>query len=288
MTLTEAFKTYTLHEIYNEGYKEKTFKNYRCAVNSFIRQHGDIDVENIEIEHIWSWKLSMQQNGRTQTYIGNQTQKIRSMLKFLCTMGANVLDPNKIKSVRADTKPRPLVEPDVIRKVVDATKNKRDKAIICGLFNTGARVSELLNIDRDNFEGMKRVDGVYEIWVCGKGDKYRPLYFDPRTKSVIDAYLATRNDTFHPLFVSGQNNRITISRVEQIIHQAACAAGIEVRITPHILRHAFISDMLINKAPVKNVQEIAGHALASTTLNIYAHVLPTHNRKAHTEFHTVV
>src|SRR5690606_18641400 len=79
-------------------------------------------------------------------------------------------------------------------------------------------------------------------------------------------------DKIPALFISGQYRRITVSRVEQILHVLSAYAGLEKIVTPHVFRHSAITDYISNGAPMGIVSRLAGHASIKTTLDIYTHV----------------
>lgn len=289
MRLSEAHALYE-RKLLEDRCKQKTFKNYRSAVRSFIKYVEDIEVTTMGNDYILRWKIGMERDCITQTTIGGYVTNIRMIYKYLRdTLYLEVMDFERMKCPKRDTKPREYIDPSILKQVLMYAKNPRDKAIGAFIFGTGGRVSEVRGVDRAQFEDAKPdEEGMYAVWVIGKGDKYRCLKFNAATRFVVEQYLETRDDYFKPLFISGQHSRITVQRIEQIIADMVARSGVGKHITPHDLRHAFGSDLLINGAPVKSVQELMGHKSATTTLNVYAHVLPKHNSAAHKKYHTSI
>jgi site-specific recombinase XerD len=170
-----------------------------------------------------------------------------------------------------DTPPRTFLEPFEIELLIAAATNPRDKAIIACTFLSGCRISEILNLDRTDFSKYIDNEGRQAVMVRGKNGKYRDVLFNETARMYLENYFETRHDSYRELFISGQNRRITVSRVEQIIHECSRRAGLEKRVTPHILRHSFATDLLNNEASLYEVSKSMGHANISTTANIYAH-----------------
>ncbi|MEK7213568.1 MAG: tyrosine-type recombinase/integrase, partial [Patescibacteria group bacterium] len=166
----------------------------------------------------------------------------------------------------------------------------RDKAMLELLFSTGLRVSELCSLPSDI---NLKLD---EISVRGKGEKVRVVFISENAKKAVKEYLNKRDDMDDALFVqiSTKKNeklaqkrdsmRLTPRSVERIIKQYAIQAGISKKVTPHIIRHSFATDLLRNGADLRSVQMLLGHANINTT-QIYTHVTDTELKNVHKKFH---
>jgi site-specific recombinase XerD len=151
-------------------------------------------------------------------------------------------------------------------------------------FSSGVRISEMvqLKIKQLNFDSG-------EFTVRGKGDKLRLVFFSKGAVKAIKAYLGKRNDTEPALFVSLGPKQKVIGRiipraVERLVDRAAIAAGISRKIHPHELRHSFATDLLINGADLRSVQELLGHANVATT-QMYTHLTNRELKEIHRSFH---
>ncbi|MCK6462699.1 MAG: tyrosine-type recombinase/integrase [Candidatus Pacebacteria bacterium] len=184
-------------------------------------------------------------------------------------------------------------------------RNLRDKAILELLFSTGLRVSELCALNRDSFSEAKNG----EISIRGKGGKVRVVFISETAKQALKNYLDKRTDTEEALFVSagtgkvgfrriprydrsqgnqfpssGNVSRLTPRSVERMIKQRATEAGISKKVTPHVIRHCFATDLLSNGADIRAVQTMLGHSNISTT-QIYTHITDKQLRDVHKSFH---
>jgi site-specific recombinase XerD len=151
-------------------------------------------------------------------------------------------------------------------------------------FSTGLRVSELCGLDSDI--DLSRD----ELSVRGKGDKVRVVFISEPAKDAVRNYLKARKDMHEALFVNHaqgkkKNERITPRSVERMIKIYATKAGITKKVTPHVLRHSFATDLLSNGADIRSVQALLGHASINTT-QIYTHVTDAHLREVHKKFHS--
>lgn len=137
-------------------------------------------------------------------------------------------------------------------------KALRDRAILETLFSTGLRVSELTSLSR--FLDLS----VDQVSVRGKGEKVRVVFISPDAKNAIKKYLDERKDTSNFLFVShskinvGKNDKdypLTSRSVERIVADYAVFCGISRKVTPHVLRHSFATNLLGNGADIRAVQK---------------------------------
>ena len=157
------------------------------------------------------------------------------------------------------------------------------------LFSTGLRVSELCSLNRDHVEHST----TGEFSVIGKGSKVRVVFLSDSAKKAVKNYLEKRDDTDEALFVRNSKFeirnldsglRLTPRSVERIIRQRAIKAGISKKVTPHVFRHLFATDLLQNGADLRSVQALLGHASITAT-QIYTHVTNKQLKEVHTAFH---
>jgi site-specific recombinase XerD len=171
----------------------------------------------------------------------------------------------------------------------DNERELRDRAILELLFSTGLRVSELCSLSRE-------LDlGTSEFSVRGKGEKVRVVFLSDDAKNAIRKYLKKRKDMDDALFaqVAGpikknlskeKTLRITPRTIERIVKYYAIKAGISKKVTPHVIRHSFATDLLQNGADLRSVQMLLGHANIGTT-QIYTHLTDRHLQEIHKNFH---
>ena len=180
-------------------------------------------------------------------------------------------------------------------------KSLRDKAILELFFSTGLRLSELCSLDRD-LDLSKD-----EFSIRGKGEKVRVVFLSESAKNAIGEYLKNRKDMDEPLFIQYSKNhrsdlgtknknsrtlgltygtnRLTPRSIERIVKYYAIKAGISKKVTPHIIRHSFATDLLSNGADIRSVQMMLGHANIATT-QIYTHITDKQLRDVHKRFHS--
>jgi site-specific recombinase XerD len=158
------------------------------------------------------------------------------------------------------------------------------------LFSTGLRVSELCSLQNDLDLHLD------EFSIRGKGGKVRVVFLSDEAKKALKNYLALRKDMSEALFAptSGAvgeptksidlHEGLTRRSIERIVKRYAIIAGISKKVTPHVIRHVFATDLLSNGADIRSVQAMLGHANIGTT-QIYTHVTDKHLRDIHKKFH---
>lgn len=280
------------------GRAVKTVENYDHYLTRFFAQMqissvGDITEEKVREFRLWLNRQPGTQNNsmkrRTQNYY---LIALRAFLKYLRKRGIESLSPERIELAKLPERHIDLISAAELKRLMDAAtgtdeKSLRDKAILELLFSTGLRVSELcaLNSDID----LTRDD----LSVRGKGDKVRVVFISDAAKAAVKNYLKVRKDMEEALFVNiprGAANkrspsRLTPRSIELLIKTYAAKAGITKKVTPHVLRHSFATDLLSNGADLRSVQALLGHASINTT-QIYTHVTDAHLREVHKKFHS--
>jgi len=276
------------------GRAVKTIENYdhyltRYFVQMKIKGVKDISEQNVREFRLWLNRQAGTNNAsmkrRTQNYY---MIALRAFLKFLRKRDIPAISPEKIELAKLPERELDLISPAELGRLMQAAngteeKDLRDRAILELFFSTGLRVSELcalnndLDLSQDSFS------------VRGKGEKVRVVFLSSAAKTAVASYLKARKDMAEALFVnvSAGNSipsRLTPRSVERIIKKCAAKAGITKKMTPHILRHVFATDLLNNGADIRSVQQLLGHASINTT-QIYTHITDAHLREVHKKYH---
>lgn len=156
----------------------------------------------------------------------------------------------------------------------------RDRAILLLFLNTGMRVSELINLNRNNIQS----DGeTLRVIILGKGGKERMLKLNHHAQTALESYLSQRPEVDDPaLFLSKHRKRISRKSVTEIVKKYVREANLPPKasaISPHKLRHTLATLLLSNGENLRVVQEILGHSNIQTT-QIYTHVINTEKDEA--------
>lgn len=277
------------------GRAVKTVENYDHYLTRFFTQMGIRNVSDITDDKVREFRMWLnRQPGTGGASMKRRTQNyyliaLRAFLKYLRKRDVPGMSPEKIELAKTPERSLDLISPAELGRLMSAPsgndeKSLRDKAIMELLFSTGLRVSELCALDTDL--DLSRD----EFSVRGKGDKVRMVFLSSAAKDALRAYLKARKDMEEALFVSmprGKSlpSRLTPRSIELIMKTYAAKAGITKKVTPHVLRHSFATDLLNNGADIRSVQQLLGHASITTT-QIYTHVTDPHLREVHKKFHS--
>lgn len=287
-----------------------TIKNYDHYLKRFLSfahsassgQAGDIKPSDIDLNLIRKYRLYLSRwsDPKTKKNLKRITQNyfmiaLRAFLRYLARIDVNTLSPEKVELGDSDPRPLKVLDETQLKQLIkapDITKKDglRDRCILEVLFSTGLRVSELASLNKDSINLNRR-----EFGIVGKGGKERVVFLSDSACEWLDRYLMTRHDTFKPLFIryqgkvdvenNGEKMRLTPRSIERIVEKYVKALGFSVKATPHTLRHCFATDLLINGADIRSVQEMLGHSNISTT-QIYTHVTNQHLKDVHKSFHS--
>ncbi len=277
-----------------KGRSIKTVENYDHYLSRFLEFSKAKGVSDVNEEKLREFRLWLnRQPGTGGNMMKRKTQNyyliaLRAFLKFLAKRGIKALPPEHIELAKVPERSLDLITAAELERLMKAPvgnglKELRDRAIMEMFFSTGLRVSELCALDTDL--DLSRD----ELSVRGKGDKVRVVFLSPAAKTSVAAYLKARKDMGEALFVrhsTGKKipSRLTPRSIESIIKACAIKAGITKKVTPHVIRHSFATDLLENGADLRSVQALLGHANIATT-QIYTHVTDKHLLDVHRSFH---
>ncbi len=306
MASLKQLKTQFLEYVEIEkGRSVKTVENYDRYLTRFLAYIKNDDPAKINETMIREFRLWLNRQplknlGKLDKTLGKKTQNyyliaIRAFLKYLARQEIKSYSAEKIELAKVEERSLDLITHEELRKLMNAPngtelKDLRDRAILEMLFSTGLRVSELCSLPRD-------IDlNSDELSVRGKGGKVRVVFISDTAKKFLRDYLSKRKDMDNALFIKisnnipktmakkGENLGVTKRTIERVVKELAIKAGISKKVTPHVMRHMFATDLLGNGADLRSVQAILGHANIGTT-QIYTHVTDKGLRDIHKKFH---
>jgi site-specific recombinase XerD len=288
---------------------DETIYNYERDLNVFknFLQEINLDFDNIDKKTILNYKAYLVSQDRKTAELQKGKKKLnsfsvnrmlsamRSYLKYLIDMDYKTpISPSEIKLVKTEKKhPRVSELDEIIRLIESPTKLEKNKfgalsnrAILETFFSTGMRISELINLKKE------QIDKTGRIFIRGKGKKERFVYLTPRAQKYITKYLEIRtNDNSPYLFLPyrGKNARqkdkkISPNYVEERMKRYRELLGLNIPISPHTLRHAFATYLAESGASPAAIQILLGHESLDTTTR-YVHASDRYAEKIHRKFH---
>jgi integrase/recombinase XerD len=250
---------------------ENTILAYRRALVSWFEYLQSTGLtEPTEAEESTVMAYLQQRNGISATTRRLFIAVVRQLYQYLTLEGKQVLDPTRNMVQRVGEQQIPeVLEIDEVARLIEQAKNPRDRAMLELAYGCGLRVSELVNLQRDQVDMNERT-----LRVVGKGDKERLAVFGREAAAALAAHLGNESeaDSMSPrfLFIGYEGTPMTRAGFWKLVRRYAAAAGIKKRVYPHALRHAFASHLLQAGVDVRTIQELLGHASIATTL-IYVH-----------------
>jgi site-specific recombinase XerD len=283
-----------------------TIRNYQHYLARFAhwlyeKKKTDITVENISLPLIRDYRLYLSRfksaEGKNLKRVtqGYHVIALRSFLKWLTKNDYQVISPEKIDLPKGVSRSLKFLNGEQVERLLNqpglsTPQGLRDKAFLEVLFSTGLRVSELVNLNRDQLDLKSR-----EFGVIGKGGRARVVFLSGRAVDWVDRYLKSRDDQWRPLLIrytgkideshEGEKMRLTVRSVQRAVKKYTKKAKLPVAATTHTLRHSFATDLLIAGADLRSVQELLGHKNIATT-QIYTHVTNLQLKKIHQKFHS--
>ena len=298
-SIQKLFADYLNYLEIEKNRSRKTRENYEHYLKVFFAYTKISSPAEITDDTVREFRVKL---GRTDLKKITQSYyviAVRNFLKYLAKRDVKTLAAEKIELPKISRRqieiveykdmerllaaPTRLAEADGRRREGNNLRAFRDRAILETFFSTGLRLSELCSLDR--YVNLQQG----EITVRGKGEKLRIVFLSESAKKSIKAYLEKRADADPALFVSLTKSGKVIGRIipraiQRMVAHYAVAAGIPKRIHPHELRHSFATDLLLNGADLRSVQELLGHANIATT-QVYTHLTNKELREIHQTFH---
>lgn len=301
MLLTELKHQFLEYLEIERGRSVKTVENYDRYLDRFfafakVNKPADLTEEQIREFRLYLNRQPGSKVGGRVESMKRRTQNyyliaLRAFLKFLRKRGIEALSPERIELAKVPERSLDLISATELRRLMAAPdkktlEGKRDSAILELLFSTGLRISELCGLSIDDVDLTRD-----EFSVRGKGDKVRVVFLSDTARAAVQDYVKNRKDLDGALFVrygrkanDGGDMRLSPRAVQRLLKKYAAAAGITRKVTPHVIRHSFATDLLSNGADLRSVQALLGHANIGTT-QVYTHVTDKHLREIHKKFH---
>lgn len=301
MKLTELKRQFLEYLEIERGRSVKTIENYDRYLDVFLAFVKTDDPKKLTEEQVREFRLYL--NRQPGTKVGGRMEPmkrktqnyyliaLRAFLKYLRKRGIESLSPERIELAKVPERSLDLISAAELNRLMQSpdtttVQGRRDRAILELLFSTGLRISELCALSIDDVDLTRD-----EFSVRGKGDKIRVVFLSEAAKAAIRAYLKERKDMDDALFVQYGKNakgtkdlRLSPRAVQRMLKVCAAKAGITRKVTPHVIRHSFATDLLQNGADLRSVQALLGHAHIGTT-QVYTHVTDAHLREVHKRFH---
>lgn len=255
---------------------KKTINNYTKQLNYFLKfleqEHGVTDIESFKTIHIKQFVAMLKGKNNKESYINDLLKAIKRFCTYLYEEGyTEEIISKKVKNVK---EPKVLIHTfsdDEIDRMIryynkDTYLEIRNRLIIMLLFDTGIRISELMDMKPEQLR-----NGYIQIY--GKGRKERVVTKSPYIDKWFIKYNAAKENYFQYkfaddyVFLSKNGKRLTEEGVAKFLKKAAKNVGVNasVRVSPHTFRHTFAHNMLKNGLDLYSLSRLLGHENVSIT-----------------------
>lgn len=243
-----------------EGRSRKTVNRYEYILERMLREVAT-PIEQIDTAQIREYLTEQKAHGLSDGSLEGVRSVLSSFFGWLWKEGLIKKNPcANIGVIKCQKKIRMPFSSVDIEKLKSECKTQRDKALVCFLLSTGARVSEVTELNRNDLDFQK-----LECTVLGKGNKERTVYIDEVTAMELQKYLQTRKDTTQALFVNHHGGRLDPQGVRFILAEIGKAAGVE-NVHPHRFRRTLATNLINHGMPIQEVALILGHDNINTTM----------------------
>jgi site-specific recombinase XerD len=282
----QEIATATIGEEFLAGQlSERTVRAYRSDVQDFFgKPCEDVTAEDLRMVtpgHVLAWRNARMQEQAAST-VARKLSSLRSLFRYAEAVGMIATSPVKREVVRSPKVTQESstegLDREEARALLEAIDGEdltalRDRALVELAIRTGLRRAEIIGA---NVADLGRENGHHVLTVTGKGGTRQTVKVPVPAARALEAYLAARTDASPALFVSHARNghegkRLSAQTVYDRVKRYAEAAGIAKNITPHSLRHTFVTLSLDGGATVRQVQAAARHADPKTTLRYDRH-----------------
>jgi len=258
-------------------FAQSSIISYRSRLKCFVRDVGDISVEEFTMEHIFKLKQILYKRENSEVFIGVCLACIKGLLKYYRDHYSALLqiNPDLITIPKRPRREVVFLNSDEIKRFRDSIDIKplyglRFRTLVEVLLGTGMRISEALSLDRTSIDFQTK-----ECLVIGKGSKQRAIFFTEESISWIQQYVGRRIDKNPALFVTtGERpRRLRNQDLTRYFKRQRLIAGINKKVTPHTIRHSFATILLKKGISLGHIQVLLGHSDIQTTSRHYLGIL---------------
>ena len=273
-------------------YSNKTILSYKddlIEYNEFLGNNFT-NILNIDMNIVNNYMKYLYDRKITKSSISRKLSSIRGLYNYL--VREDIIKENhfnKIQNPKRELYLPKFLKDEELDKIFSVCNSnnpteERDTLIIELLYATGVRVSELVNIKIKDINREEKL-----IKVLGKGNKERMVIYNNHTKKALDTYLKDVYNYFNKksseyLILNKNGTKLSERYIREIINKKVSQASLDIKISPHTLRHTFATDILENGADLMTVKELLGHESLNTT-SIYTHITNEQIKKTYNLAH---
>ena len=273
---------------------QQTVESYRDDLKHFEKFAKDLSDsfswEAVDSDMVRDWMESMMDKGNSAATVSRRLSALKTFYRF--ALARHYVESDPVYSIKGPKKEKPLpqfVKESEMDELLDRQawgddyNNVRARTIIILFYETGMRLSELVNLDDKDVNFVTS-----EIKITGKGNKQRIVPFGDELKNTLLEFRRLRDASVEvkipALVVSDKGTRMSPSKVQNIVRSNLSRVCSLKKKSPHVLRHSFATAMLNHHVGIENLKKLLGHASISTT-EIYTHTTFEQLKRVYNEAH---
>ncbi|AMJ41717.1 tyrosine-type recombinase/integrase [Anaerotignum propionicum] len=266
-----------LFECEYKKFSPRTLRIYNLHINyliDYLNQKGITEVEDVTPQHIKQYLMAKQRARNKPNYINSILSTYKTMFRYFYKEGyIDNIPTEEVGSIRKEKVIIRTFTKEDIRKMLEYYNGRtfldvRNKTIIAMFFDTGIRLSELIDLKEEDIKDD------YILIKCGKGSKDRVVPKSPFLAKYIFKYQVIREERFmdrnlieKEFFLSKNCRKLSREMVERIVKDAGEYANVskDIRVSPHTCRHTFAHMQLMNGLDIYSLSRLLGHENVSIT-----------------------
>ncbi|MDP1721272.1 MAG: site-specific tyrosine recombinase XerD [Candidatus Nanopelagicaceae bacterium] len=282
MDFEKESRNFLDHIRVERGLAENSIAAYRRDLRRLANflQREEIDLDKVDATTLQSFQTWLKAEKLSQSSVSRILSTMRTFFRYL-SREKGTTDPTteleKSKQVRR--LPKALTVAEIV-SMIEAAYHEgnpisiRDRALLELLYGSGARISEIVNLDLSDVHQLTN-DGVQieTLKLLGKGGKERIVPLGSFASAALQEYLTRTRPMLvmdaakrtNALFLNQKGTRLSRQSAWQFVLNAAKAAGVAGKVSPHVFRHSYATHLLDGGADIRVVQELLGHASVTTT-----------------------
>ena len=267
-----------LENLYQEkNYSDLTILSYRKDLTEFNTFIMEKDLSKVTRDDIKIYLKELFVNNNKSTTVSRKISSLKSFYKFM--KEKDYIKINPVSSIKYPKREKVLpkfVQYNELEEMLEVSKlgdfGERNNLIIELMYNTGVRVSELVNIKMNDIDFENE-----RIRILGKGSYERFVFYGDYAKSSLNTYInglrreLLNGKTNDYLFLNKNGDNITTRGIQKIVLNIIKETSVKTKVSPHTLRHTFATHLLDNGCDLRSVQDMLGHKSINTT-EVYTHI----------------
>jgi integrase/recombinase XerD len=275
-TFDEALDEYLQWMTIEKGRSRATIEAYRRDLFALGRWMDDrhLELTGVQEEDLEHYFNELRDHKRSVNTVARTTAAARGFFAYSTDEGHLHIDPSaRLRGGRRGRAlPKPLSEREIITLLDSIPRTSaidlRDRALLELLYGTGARVSEVVDLNLHDLDFDEEL-----ILLTGKGSKQRLVPIGRTLNEALKEYLGPGGRSAllakgkgTRVFLNSRSGPLTRQGIDLVVHKRALLVGIDrKRISAHVFRHSCATHMLAHGADIRVVQELLGHASIATT-----------------------